>query len=141
MNRGTTLIRLQSRHLSCSVTGAPVPVIPGCLEVAGRFVHKGLAPFPSRLVGGFLPRFRIAFAYPHIFYHKRGICQWFSSEKPTYSAQASPCRDVARGRKFIRPVLPAMLSWQVCPLRSWGRSSPLQFRFFHSRRYHANTWR
>ena len=62
--RGTTLIRFQRKHLRCSVTGAPVPVFPGGLEVAEYAVHKGLAPSPSRLDAVAYLRFRIAFAFP-----------------------------------------------------------------------------
>ena len=47
-NRGTTLIHPQCGHLSCSVTGAPVPVIPGNAGNGLQVIRRGLSPLPSR---------------------------------------------------------------------------------------------
>lgn len=61
VTRGTTLIAGTCRHLSCSVTGAPVPVLPGRLEVAGRVPAQGLTPSPPRSGRVLLLGFRMAF--------------------------------------------------------------------------------
>lgn len=53
VTRGTTLIAGTCRHLSCSVTGAPVPVLPGRLEVAGRVPARGLHRLPLALGASF----------------------------------------------------------------------------------------
>ena len=69
--RGTTLIRSITEHLRCSVTGAPVPVIPDGLEVACKLPHEGLHHSP-------LARMLSSASFPHclcissLFYTKAG---------------------------------------------------------------------
>ena len=45
--RGTTLIILKAGYLGCSVTGAPVPVIPGNAGSGLQVLRRGFSPDPS----------------------------------------------------------------------------------------------
>ena len=49
MNRGTTLIIRKSGHLGCSVTGAPVPVIPGDAGSGWQPLSQGAHTIPLSL--------------------------------------------------------------------------------------------
>ncbi len=78
MNRGTTLITGVCRHLSCSVTGAPVPVIPGDLEMACGATCRGLPPSPLAL-GICTAWFPHSLCISRLFYHIFLKCQSLSA--------------------------------------------------------------
>jgi hypothetical protein len=67
-------------YLSCSITGAPVPVFPDGLEVACSHLTEGFHRSPLASCADAPLLFRIAFAFTALFYHKSLICQHFSKE-------------------------------------------------------------
>ena len=112
-SRGTTLIHPTDNmgHLRRSVTGAPVPVIPGDAKVACRTHVKGLPPFPLSLNGQLnLLLFRIVFAYRKYSTTKCGNVNDFyrhSMEKAQKMEFPSP------DPKGAQPVLRSLAAWAV----------------------------
>ena len=82
MDRGTTLIRSgQPEPLSRSVTGAPVPVIPGNVGSGPQTIRQGASTVPLSLKAIVSALFPNCLCISCVFYHKPRKSQWAAEEK------------------------------------------------------------